>query len=78
MVSISVSKFDKVAINLVSQSWGRANVGAGDEVVITAIEHHSNIVPWQLACEATGATLRVIPFDDDGQLRTDELQDLIG
>jgi cysteine desulfurase/selenocysteine lyase len=56
------------AINLVAASWGRANVGAGDEVLISTMEHHSNIVPWQLLCEQTGATLRVIPITDRGEL----------
>jgi len=56
------------AINLVTSSWGRSNLAAGDDVLISAMEHHSGIVPWQLACEATGARLRVIPVDDDGEL----------
>jgi cysteine desulfurase/selenocysteine lyase len=56
------------AINLVASSWGGANLGPGDEVLISAMEHHSGIVPWQMACEATGANLRVIPVDDDGEL----------
>ena len=56
------------SINLVTQSWGRKNVRAGDEVIISAIEHHSNIVPWQLLCEEKGATLRVIPVNDRGEL----------
>ncbi len=56
------------AINLVAQSWGRANLGPGDEVVLTWMEHHSNIVPWQLVCEQTGASLRVVPITDDGEL----------
>ena len=60
------------AINLVASSWGRANLGAGDEVVITAMEHHSNIVPWQLICEERGATLRVIPMSRQGELLMDE------
>jgi cysteine desulfurase/selenocysteine lyase len=55
-------------INLVAQSWGRANLRARDEIVLTWMEHHSNIVPWQLACEQTGATLRVVPIDDAGEL----------
>ncbi|HEX3583190.1 MAG TPA: aminotransferase class V-fold PLP-dependent enzyme, partial [Thermoanaerobaculia bacterium] len=49
------------AINLVAQTWGRTNVAAGDEVLITAIEHHSNIVPWQMLCAEKGATLRIAP-----------------
>ncbi|MCA1584674.1 MAG: cysteine desulfurase [Acidobacteria bacterium] len=64
-------------INLVAQSWGRAHVTVGDEVLITAMEHHSNIVPWQMLCAATGATLRVAPMDDRGELRLDELERLL-
>jgi cysteine desulfurase/selenocysteine lyase len=56
------------SINLVAQSWGRRNITAGDEIVITWLEHHSNIVPWQLLCEQTGAKLRVAPVDDNGEL----------
>jgi cysteine desulfurase / selenocysteine lyase len=56
------------SINLVAQSWGRTNLKAGDEVLITWMEHHSNIVPWQLICGQTGATLRVVPFTDRGEL----------
>ena len=52
------------AINLVAQSWGRRHIGQGDEIVITWLEHHSNIVPWQLLCRETGARLRVAPVDD--------------
>jgi cysteine desulfurase/selenocysteine lyase len=55
-------------INLVAQSWGRTRLRAGDEVVLTWMEHHSNIVPWQLVCEQTGATLRVVPISDAGEL----------
>ena len=51
-------------INLVAQSWGRSNIGAGDEIVITYLEHHANIVPWQQLCAEKGATLRVAPVDD--------------
>jgi len=54
------------AINLVAQTWGRRQVGGGDEVLITGLEHHSNIVPWQLLCEEKGASLRVAPIDDSG------------
>ena len=60
------------SINLVARAWGDANVGAGDEVLITAMEHHSNIVPWQLLCERSGAPLRVVPIDDNGDLMMDE------
>jgi cysteine desulfurase/selenocysteine lyase len=56
------------AINLVAQSYGRRHVGAGDEVLITGLEHHSNIVPWQLLCEEKGARLRVAPIDDAGEV----------
>jgi cysteine desulfurase/selenocysteine lyase len=54
------------AINLVAQTYGRKNVGPGDEILITGLEHHSNIVPWQMLCEEKGATLRVAPIDDAG------------
>jgi cysteine desulfurase/selenocysteine lyase len=59
-------------INLVAQSWGRKNVKAGDEILISAIEHHSNIVPWQFLCDEKGATLRIIPVSDAGELLVDE------
>ena len=65
------------SINLVTSSWGRRNVRAGDEVMITAIEHHSNIVPWQLLCEETGATLRVVPVNDEGELILEEYARLL-
>ena len=64
------------AINLVASSWGRSHLGPGDEVLISTMEHHSGIVPWQLACEASGARLRVIPIDDDGELILDEAEKL--
>jgi cysteine desulfurase/selenocysteine lyase len=66
------------AVNLVAQAWGRANVSAGDEVLISAMEHHSNIVPWQLLCEHTGATLKVAGIDDRGELRLDDLTRQLG
>lgn len=56
------------SINLVAQAWGRANISEGDEIVITAMEHHSNIVPWQMLCEEKGAKLVVAPITDDGEL----------
>jgi len=56
------------SINLVAQTWVRSNVGPGDEIIVTGMEHHSNIVPWQMVCEQTGATLKVIPVKDDGSL----------
>ena len=65
------------AINLVAASYGRPHVHAGDEVVITAMEHHSNIVPWQLLCEAVGAKLRVAPMNRDGELLVDEFRKLL-
>jgi cysteine desulfurase / selenocysteine lyase len=65
------------ALNLVAYSWGRANVGAGDEVLITHMEHHSNIVPWQLLCQATGAKLRYLGVSDDGRLSLDELDEVL-
>jgi cysteine desulfurase/selenocysteine lyase len=61
------------AINLVASSYGRQNVAAGDEILITAMEHHSNIVPWQLLCEEKGARLEVAPMNDRGELLLDEL-----
>lgn len=64
-------------INLVSSTFGRGFLKAGDEVLISAMEHHSNIVPWQLACEYSGATLRVIPFSDKGELDLDAFHRLI-
>jgi cysteine desulfurase / selenocysteine lyase len=59
-------------INLVAQAWGRKNLRPGDEVLISTMEHHSNIVPWQMVCEDTGAVLRVVPMDDGGELLMDE------
>jgi cysteine desulfurase/selenocysteine lyase len=66
------------AINLVAHAFGRWRVSAGDEVLISAMEHHSNIVPWQLLCEERGAHLRVAPIDDSGELILDALDGLIG
>jgi cysteine desulfurase/selenocysteine lyase len=65
------------AINLVAHSYGRAFVKPGDEIVITAMEHHSNIVPWQLLGEQTGARLRVVPINDEGELLIDELEPML-
>jgi cysteine desulfurase/selenocysteine lyase len=65
------------SINLVARAWGDANVRQGDEVLITAMEHHSNIVPWQQLCERTGAALKVIPIDDRGDLVMDEFEGLL-
>lgn len=66
------------AINLVAQSWGRANLKAGDEILLTWMEHHANIVPWQLLCEQTGAVLRVAPITDAGELDLDAWKALLG
>jgi cysteine desulfurase/selenocysteine lyase len=66
------------AINLVAQSWGRRHIGKGDEIVISWIEHHANIVPWQMLAAEKGARLRVAPVDDDGQILLDEYEKLLG
>ena len=66
------------AINLVAQSYGRPRLGPGDEIVLTTMEHHSNIVPWQILCEQTGARLRVAPIDDAGDLILEEYARLLG
>lgn len=65
------------AINLVAFSWGRTHLKAGDEVLLTALEHHSNIVPWQLAAEATGAIVRTLPTNDPGELEYQRLGEFI-
>jgi cysteine desulfurase/selenocysteine lyase len=65
------------AINLVAQSYGRKNIKAGDEIIISRMEHHSNIVPWQLLCEATGAVLKIIPINESGELLLDEYEKLL-
>jgi cysteine desulfurase/selenocysteine lyase len=65
-------------LNLVAQTYGRANVKAGDEVLITAMEHHSNIVPWQLLCEQTGGVLKVAPIDDRGDVILEDMERLMG
>jgi len=64
-------------INLVASSWGGANVKAGDEVLVSEMEHHSDIVPWQMLCERVGATLKVLPINDAGELRMDLLDSLL-
>jgi cysteine desulfurase / selenocysteine lyase len=66
------------AINLVAYAWGRENVGPGDEVLITEMEHHSNIVPWQILCEETGAKLRYLTLTDGFELSLDELDSVLG
>ena len=65
------------AINLVAQSYGRAFLKAGDEIIVSAMEHHSNIVPWQMLCEQVGARLRVIPINHDGELVMEEYRRLL-
>jgi cysteine desulfurase / selenocysteine lyase len=66
------------AINLVAQSWGRRNIQKDDEIVISWLEHHANIVPWQMLCAEKGARLRVAPVDDSGQVLLDEYEKLLG
>ena len=66
------------AINLVAQSWGRRYIQKDDEIVITWLEHHANIVPWQMLCAEKGARLRVVPVDDAGQVLLDEYEKLLG
>ncbi len=66
------------AINLVAQSYARNNLHKDDEIIITHMEHHSNIVPWQLVCEQTGALLRVVPINDSGELILEEFEKLLG
>ncbi|MEJ8818287.1 cysteine desulfurase [Lacibacter sp. H407] len=65
------------SINLVAYTWARTNLKAGDEIIISGMEHHSNIVPWQLITEMTGAKLKVIPVDDNGELMMDEFHKLL-
>jgi cysteine desulfurase/selenocysteine lyase len=66
------------ALNLVAYSWGRANLGPGDVVLVTELEHHSNFVPWQAAARKTGADFRMLPLDDQGELRLDLLDEVVG
>ncbi len=65
------------AINLVAYSWGRANIRSGDKIVLTIMEHHSNIVPWQLLAEEKDAKIEFVKIDENGELREDEVQELI-
>ncbi len=65
------------AVNLVAQTFGRANVTSGDEIVVSHMEHHSNIVPWQILCQQTGAVLRVAPVNDQGELIFEEYEKLL-
>ncbi len=64
-------------INLVAHSYGRQNVGPGDDIIVSNMEHHSNIVPWQMLCEEKGANLRVVPIDDTGELLMDEYEKML-
>ena len=66
------------AINLVARSWGEANLRAGDEILISAMEHHANIVPWQMLCQRVGSVLRIAPIDEHGQLDLDAFEALLG
>ncbi|MGO1317658.1 MAG: SufS family cysteine desulfurase [Cellulomonadaceae bacterium] len=65
------------AINLVAQSWGGRNLGPGDEILITGLEHHANLVPWQIVAQRTGAVLKVAPIDDDGNLLLQDFTNLL-
>ena len=65
------------AINLVAQTYGRASLSAGDEILISELEHHSNIVPWQILCEQTGAELKVVPITDVGEIDLDKFDELL-
>ena len=65
------------SINLVAQSYGRQNIGPGDEIIISNMEHHSNIVPWQMLCQEKNATLRIVPINDTGELLMDEYERML-
>lgn len=65
------------SINLVASSWGRANLGADDEIIVTALEHHANLVPWQMVAQQTGARLRIVPIDEQGQIRLEAFHALL-
>jgi cysteine desulfurase/selenocysteine lyase len=65
-------------VNLIANAWGRKNIGAGDEIVLTTLEHHSNIVPWQFLADAVGAKLRIVPVTDRGEVRLGEYEKLLG
>ncbi|HEY3904336.1 MAG TPA: cysteine desulfurase [Streptosporangiaceae bacterium] len=76
--SIVFTRGTTESVNLVAHTWGRANIGAGDEILVSQLEHHANIVPWQLLAEQTGATIKVIPVDDDGELLLDAYLGMLG
>jgi cysteine desulfurase/selenocysteine lyase len=75
--SIVFTRSTTEAINLVRYTWGREHVREGDEVLVSEMEHHSNLIPWQLLCKEAGATLRHLPIDDEGKLRIDLLGDYV-
>jgi cysteine desulfurase/selenocysteine lyase len=75
--SIIFTRSTTESINLVRFTWARTNLRADDEVLVTELEHHSNLIPWQLLCQETGATLRHLPIDDEGRLRLDLLEDYV-
>ncbi|MCP4036860.1 MAG: aminotransferase class V-fold PLP-dependent enzyme, partial [bacterium] len=66
------------SINLVAQTWGRRHLGPGDEILITGMEHHANIVPWQMLCQEVGSQLRVVPLAEDGSLEPGTYEQLLG
>ena len=66
------------SINLVAQTFGKQHIGPGDEIIVSNMEHHSNIVPWQILCEEKGSKLRVVPIDDSGELLVDEFEAMLG
>jgi cysteine desulfurase/selenocysteine lyase len=74
---IIITKGTTEGINLVAATWGRQYIKAGDEIIISAMEHHSNIVPWQILCEEKGASLKIIPVNDNGELILDEYANLL-
>jgi cysteine desulfurase/selenocysteine lyase len=75
--SIVFTRGTTESINLVRYSWGRANIHEGDEILVTEMEHHSNLVPWQLLAQESGAVLRHLPIDDEGRLRVDLLGEFV-
>jgi cysteine desulfurase / selenocysteine lyase len=75
--SIVFTKGTTEATNLVRYTWARSNIGEGDEILVTEMEHHSNLVPWQLLAQESGASLRYLPIDDEGKLRIDLLDDYV-
>jgi len=74
---IIFTKGTSEGINLVAQTWGRQNIKAGDEIIISSMEHHSNIVPWYILCQEKGAVLKFIPINEDGELLVDEFEKLL-